>query len=138
MVQRDIIKDEIEQLGKVLGKIISDFLNLKSTGKITQAIVLSTKQLKGQLDLNIDKLLALSKKELKEYLFEKKIPFDHFEVLAEYLYEMGVCQTSTDEFIAKSYLKKSLELLELMDDLSATLSFDRMNRKSTITNLLRA
>lgn len=43
MEQRDLIKDQIEQLGRVLGKILVDFLGLKSGGQIEHGIEVSKK-----------------------------------------------------------------------------------------------
>ena len=45
MEQRDLIKDQIEQLGKVLAKIIADFLEFKSSGNVNQGIEISNESL---------------------------------------------------------------------------------------------
>lgn len=46
MERRDLIKDEIEQFGRVLGVIIANFLGLKAKGEVTQGIEISKKELK--------------------------------------------------------------------------------------------
>ncbi len=38
MIQRDIIQQQIEQLGRALGKIITAFLGLKSQGKVAEGL----------------------------------------------------------------------------------------------------
>lgn len=137
MEQRDLIKSQIEQLGRVLGKIFADFLGLKSSGQIEQGIEMTNEQLKSELDIDIDILVGLSKDELKKYLIERKMTIGHFETLAEYIKEIGESNVAYDKNKAKIYLIKSLELLDLEDEMSKTISFERLNLKSKIENMLQ-
>ena len=136
MERRDLIKDQIEQLGRVLGKIIADFFGLKSSDQIEQGVEVTNKQLKTELDIGITELVVLPKADLKTYLVERKIGIGHFETLGEYLIEIGNHQMSYDKNQAKVYLTKSLELLDLEDEISNTISFERQNLKSKIKNIL--
>lgn len=137
MEKRDLIKDQIEQLGRVLGKILADLIGLKSSGQLEQGIEMSKRQFKSELDIDIDKLVALSKDELKICLVERKMVIGHFETLGEYLKEIGNRKMSYDKNKAKDYLTKSLELLDLEDEISKTMSFERQNLKSKIENMLQ-
>ena len=56
MEQRDLLKDQIEQLGKVLAKILPDFLGLKSEGQISQGIEITNHRLRSELDIEIEEL----------------------------------------------------------------------------------
>ena len=85
MEQRDLLKDQIEQLGKVLAKILSDFLGLKSNGNVTQGIEISNESLQSELDIDIEKIIALNKTELEEYVRNRKLTESHLELLSEYL-----------------------------------------------------
>ncbi|MAX78546.1 MAG: hypothetical protein CL843_00020 [Crocinitomicaceae bacterium] len=136
MEQRDRLKDEIEQLGKVLAKILSDFLHLKSTGQISQSIKISNQQLESELDIDIHQLLALPHKELTTYLQDRQLTTDHIETLAEYLKELGKSEMDTHKENATLKLKKAMELLDIADEISKTISFDRMHKKNTIAALL--
>ena len=137
MEQRDLIKDQIEQLGKVLGQILAGFLGFKSSGQIDQGIKVTNRQLKSELDIDIDELVTASKNELKKYMVERKMATRHFESLGEYLREIGERKMSNDKNMAKIYLMKSLELLDLEDEISQTISFERLNLKSKIENMLQ-
>lgn len=66
MEQRDVLKDEIEQLGRVIGKLISDFLALDQTGDLQQSITQSQRQLKEK-GLDVDKLIACADTELAAF-----------------------------------------------------------------------
>ncbi|MFT4738119.1 MAG: hypothetical protein ACI8QD_001506 [Cyclobacteriaceae bacterium] len=137
MEHRDLIKDEIEQLSKVLGKILSDLLGLKSNGQIEQGISITNSQLKTNLNIDIEDLLTLSKDEMKKQLVEQKMAVGHFEILAKYLKEIGESKMSNDGITAKSFLTRSLELLDLEDEVSNTLSFERYGLKSKIETMLQ-
>ena len=128
---------QIEQLGKVLGKILADFLGLKSKGQVSQGIEISNEQLKSELDIDINKLITLPKNELKDYLLKRKLTENHLEILSEFLMEIGKSKIESNTADAKIYLEKSLEILEIADEVSKTMSFDRINRKKKIENVLQ-
>lgn len=136
MEQRDIIKDEIEQLGKVLGRIIANFLGLKSKGQVSQGIEITVQKLQSELDIDTNKLITLSRKKLTEYLQKRKLTAEHIEILADYLKETGKIEIERDSTEAKIKLEKALELLEITDEISSTESFERMNKKDGIGKLI--
>lgn len=131
MEQRDLIKDQIEQLGRVLGKIIADFLGLKTQGNIGHAMEVSSRQLKDELDLDVEQFLNVSEKELKDFLNKRHFTAEHIELLADYLFEIG--RSNQDSL---RYLKRSITLLDIADEHSQTISFVRQEKKSTIKSLL--
>lgn len=138
MEQRDLIKEQIEELGRVLGKILADFLRLKTSGKVSAGIEISNQQLKNKLDLDIGKLLELNKTQLKKYLSDRNLNSNHIEILSKYLEEIGLRKIGENKMEADKYLNKTLTLLELTDEMSKSASFERINRKNKIKNLLQS
>lgn len=136
MENRDLLKDQIEQLGKVLAKILSNFLGMKSKGQIMQGIEITNKHLQSELDLDIDKITTLNKKELKAYLEDRKLTAGHLELLSECLKEIGKGEFERDKNDAKVKLEKASEILEIADEISKTMSFDRINKRNEIKKLL--
>lgn len=136
MEQRDLLKDQIEQLGKVLAKILSDFLGFKSDGNVAQGIEISNERLQAELDIDIKKLVLLDKSELKEYLNSRKLKDVHLETLSEYLTEIG--KTKTTKVDIDLYLKKAIELLDYADETTKTISFDRVNKERKIEMIKKA
>lgn len=132
MLKRDFLLAQIEQISKVLSKILSDFLGLKSGGDMDQGIELMQEQLKAELDIDLEVLITLSKEEMKSYLLERKMANNHFEKLAEYLKEIGMRNSTNDREKANNYLKKALELIDLEDELYETMSFSRMKLRKEI------
>lgn len=134
MERRDLIKDQIEQMAKVLGMILSDFLGLKATGDIEEAIQTTNERFQGELDLDIKKIVALDDDELSTYLSSKKLHEPHLEILATYLTEIG--KSRSTELEKSAYLNKAVNLLDLADEFSKTFSFERMNQRERIQGIL--
>jgi hypothetical protein len=137
MERRDLLKDQIEQMGKVLAEIVSSFLGLKSKGRVSEGIEISKDQLKGQFDIDIETMMALNSHELKDYLKVRNLTAGHIETLSDYFTELGKTKMDTNnQQVASSKLKKALELLDVADEISGTMSFERMEKRNEIENLL--
>ena len=137
MEQRDLIKDQIEQLGKVLGKILSDFLGLKAQGKVAQGIEISNENLKSELDLDIEIILSLNGQELSEYLKDKKLTSEHIEKLIDFIAEIGEHTMLTDKNQAIRIFKKILEMYKIVNAISNAYSFERIHKEEKIKNVLQ-
>ena len=137
MEQRDLLKDQIEQLGRVLGKMLADFLGLKSESQISEAIEITNQRLQDELDIDVDKLTTLNKTELMDYLLDRKLKAEHLEILSEYMKEIGIEALKANKDNARIWLGKAIELIDIADETSRTMSFDRMNEKTRIENLLQ-
>jgi len=136
MKQRDILMDQIEQAGRALGKIFADFMGLKSGGNITNEIAITNQRLQSQLDINIEHLLSLKRRDATEYLQDRVGTDEHVETLSDYLKDIGLFKKKTNDSEFQLYLSKALELLEIADDISRTMSFDRNRKKTEIRDLL--
>lgn len=136
MQQRDILLDQIEQLGRVLGRILDEFLRLKSAGKISQGIGVTNEQFKTKLDIDINTIINLHKNDLKNYLEDKKLTAQHVEILAQYLKAIGESTINSDKNKGKKYLEKAIVLFDISDELTATFSLDRMDKKREIEHIL--
>ena len=136
MERRDYLKDQIDQMGRVLGKILADFLGLKSQGMVNQGIEISNEQLIGELDLDVEELLSLNKSDMIEQLEAKNLTAEHLEILASYLHEVGEVEFHHKNEHAKTYLNAALTLLDHLDEGSRTYSIERSNRRSNIKDML--
>jgi len=47
VIQRDFIKRQIEELGRAIGKVISDILKLQERGKLNEGVTMSQEILKS-------------------------------------------------------------------------------------------
>ena len=137
MERRDILKDQIEQLGRVLGKILANFLGLKSEGRISQGIEMTNKQLQLELDIDIEKITTFDGPGLRDYLKGRKLVAEHLEKLSDYLAQVGKFTWEDDKQKAKRLLETAIELLDIADEISKTASFDRVDRRHKIEEMLQ-
>ncbi|WP_116107516.1 hypothetical protein [Lewinella sp. IMCC34191] len=136
MQQRDILQDEIEELGRVLGRILATFLGWQSEGDPVRGTQMANEQLASELDVSVEQLLALDEQALREYLTTRNWTPAHMEALAQYLAAAGTEKMHTDRAEAERYVQTALRLLDIADDQSATLSFERMSLRGDIEGLL--
>ena len=127
MEKRDLIQAEIEKLGFFLQRLLANFLNGNSAGNSIEAVDLVTNELKNELDFDLPLFVSLSNDEMKKYLSNFKFNEQHLEKLADLLVEMNS---------SKAYLIRALELLDLVDEISNSFSFERNNKKIKIQQLL--
>ena len=127
MEKSDLIQAEIEKLGFFLQRLLANFLNGNSAGNSIEAVDLVTNELKNELDFDLPLFVSLSSDEMKKYLSNFKFNEQHLEKLADLLAEMNT---------SKIYLTRALELLDLVDEISNSFSFERNNKKIKIQQLL--
>jgi len=136
MEQRDYLKDQIEQLGRVLGNMLAEFLRLKTAGQLYHGIAVSNEQLKEELDLDIPTILALDSHSLHTYLSDRKLTPDHMEILSKYLEETGLAMMEETPEEGKAYLHQALAMMDMIDETTKTFSFERMHRRTKIKEVL--
>ena len=126
MQQRDIIKEEIEQLGRALGKLIANFLGLKTQGNVTESIQITNTELQSELDIDIDELVLLESKELEEFIESKCLVDLHLDQLSSYLFEIGLHEKSVDGDSNK-WFRSAKRLLDIVREKSDTITFARID-----------
>lgn len=129
MQHRDLLKDQIEQLGKVLSGILADFIGMKTRGETAQGISNLAQQFKEKLDLELDDLVSFSQIELMDYLESRQLFPNQLEIIADCLKEMGSANLDVNQQLARTQLERALVLLDYVDDKTLTLSLDRNNKK---------
>ena len=129
MEKRDLIQAEIEKLGFFLQRLLANFLNGNSAGNSIEAFDLVTNELKNELDFDLPLFVSLSNDEMKKYLSNFKFNEQYLEKLADLLAELN---------LSKAYLVRSIELLDLVDELSNSFSFERNSKKIKIQQLLNS
>ena len=134
MQQRDFIKEQIEQLGRSLGKILAVFLGYKTQGTITQGIEITNQQLQSELDIDVEKLVGLNANELKAFLDSKHLKGLHLDLLAEYFFDIG--QSKHNQKTAIPYYETAIRLIDLAAIYSNTLTFERMELRRRVEDEL--
>jgi hypothetical protein len=134
MIQDDYFLKQIDILGRTLGKILANLLNLKSQGEIIEVIEITAQSLKSELDLNLNELLNTSNTNLIKFLQDdKKFNSDHLEKIAEILFELG---SLINNDIKINVLEKSLTIYDYLNHKSLTYSHDRLMKIEKIRTIL--
>jgi hypothetical protein len=136
MEQRDLIKDQIEQIGKVLGAIIAGFFGLKAQGKVEQGIEISNEKLKEGLDIDINKILNFKYQKLSDYLDNLNISSGNIEKLIDYVIEIGEHKLVVDKKQGVRIFERVLEMYDILDAKSNIYSFARIKKEERIKELL--
>lgn len=125
MIRQDYFKRQIDQLGKVLAKVLSDLLGLRSQGNSHQGIEITDLALKSELGIGVEDLVAMDDASFIADLKNKfDLHSDHLESLANILLEIG--ENSENVNIQQSKIfKKSLLLLEEVEKKDSTFSLER-------------
>jgi len=128
MLQRDVVKDQIEQLGKVLAQITSKFMDINSAGFIVEAIEETSNSLEGELDLNLTELLSMDESSLS-LLFKNQIWTDNqLDQLAELLILIGSELKESGRDGGETYYSTAINMLYIANDYSETFSLSRMDK----------
>ncbi|MCK9400542.1 MAG: hypothetical protein M0Q51_11185 [Bacteroidales bacterium] len=139
MQQEDWLIRQINQLVRVLGKILADLLGLKTQGRVSEGIEAAEQALENELGLNIDDLTAIPTENFIQTLQEsKQFSNDNFEMLADIFLIIAeeLDQRGMDDGKKKKLYERALTIYEHLDKTGSTYSFDRHNKIEKIKNAL--
>ena len=139
MEQEDYLKRQIDQLGRVLGKILANLTGLTTPGQSVDSIEATDQALKSELGLNLNDLSAIPADKLIKILQdEKKLHADQYEILAEILLLIAENAEGSNivSHMKRDLLQRSLLLFEYADGSGTTYSFDRHLKIAHLKNLI--
>lgn len=130
MEQRDYLMRQIEQAGRVLGKVLANLTGLKNQGKVREGIDQTEQTLQNELDLSIEALKGIPVDRLIHALLEnERIYPENFEILADLFVELGegYDQQNLQEE-SKPLYQRALVLYEHVDKAGSAFSFHRHSK----------
>lgn len=136
-LQRDYLMIQIDQLGKVLGKILADLLGIRSFEESDQYDIVK-EQLYSELDLNMDELIFRNNEEFMKIISEKLVNnIMLYEKFSDVLNKAGDFYNINSEK-RKQYYSKSLLLLQEIISQTQTFSVDLHTKISNLENKIKA
>ncbi len=97
MQQEDYLKKQIDQLGQVLGRILADLLNLRSSGQLLQGVESIENEITRELNLDLQALTGVSPEEaVKQLETLKGYSPENLEGLADLLRNLS-CIGNTEK-----------------------------------------
>jgi hypothetical protein len=138
MERRDYLQKQIDELGKVLGKILSNLLGLKNQGEMNEGIEITNQALKTELELDIESLLAIPTDEFVKMLQSKKeFSNESLDKLADIFLLMADHHIDNQEIEkAKTIYEKCLAMYEFLEKTESIYSFERHFKIGRIKNIL--
>lgn len=134
MRQDDYFLRQIDILGRILGKILTDLLKKKGTGEIIDSVEVTAQALKSELDIDLNSLLLVNNENLVEFLkTEKKFGEQHLEKMAELFFILG--QDLKNEKVLL-FLEKSVTIYEYLNKTSSAYSLDRIHKIDKIKKMI--
>jgi hypothetical protein len=134
MEQEDYLKRQIDQLSRILGKILSGMIGLKNQGQISESIEMTNQTLKKELELDIQELIDIKTDNfIKTLKSEKDFTDESLDKLAEIL--LVIADSRQDGDRKKVYLK-CLTIYEYLEKVENTYSIDRQMKIAQIKNML--
>jgi hypothetical protein len=135
MEQRDYLQNQIEKLGRVLGKIFTDLLGLKSTGKINNGFEVASQFLKAELDFEITGLIDMPIDSFLEQLkSDKRLNTENLVKLTNIF--LLLADNSNDDKRKNILYEKSLAILNFIEEQEQTYSIERRFTIEKIKNNL--
>lgn len=135
MEQRDFLKKQIDELGQVLSKLITELLQLKSQGKTSEVLELTNQTLKTNLEHDLEELLAISDSAFVGMLKAKKIKNEGLDKLAELLLLLADEEGTTEK--GMNFYRKSFLLFEKLESVEAIYSMDRHRKLERLKKILK-
>jgi len=121
MRQDDYFLNQIDILGRILGKAIAELLQLNSTNNILQIDTIN-EAFKSGLDLDLDEIKTIPDDDFLDLLLKNpKINLDNLEKLAETLRLLSI-KSNFD------FDKRALNLYLYVEEKSTTYSSDRISK----------
>ena len=137
MERRDILKDEIEALGRALGKLLAQLFGTEDGNKPGMETVSKVAEAFTELNIDMDTLLTIPANELKPYLKERNFQPANLENLSEIILETGKLVEKEDLIKARLYFSRTLELYKLMDEVYGSISLERYQKEAWIQARLK-
>jgi hypothetical protein len=122
-MEQDYLKKQIDQIGQIMGKLLSQLLELKTKGTVNQGIEIVNQTLKSELNFDVDELIAMNTNDLLNFLVkEKKLNNGNIEQLADILLLIAE-DASKDK--KRDLYERCLIMYQYLDQNDNTFSLDR-------------
>lgn len=134
MEQQDYLIRQINQLSRILGKVLTDLIGLKNKGLLSKGIEMTNQTLKSELNLDIKELIDVKTDVfINVLILEKGFVNDSLDKFAEILWL--IANQSTDVDKRKMY-NKCLLIYQFLEKTDMTYSLDRQLKIKQLQSLV--
>jgi S-adenosylmethionine synthetase len=125
--QEDYLKRQIDQLARVLGKILFDLMGFKTEGQIGGGLESANAALQREMQLSFEALCAMPTATFIETLQqEKHFSNEHMEQLAEILLLLAedAVKAKAETVVIRNFYERAMLIYEHLEQTSDTYSFE--------------
>jgi hypothetical protein len=126
--QEDYLKRQFDQLGKVLGRILTNLIALKEEGGANEVLEITNQAIKKELDLDIDQLLAIPHDQFIKLFHEhEQLNNKHLDKLGDIFYQLAdlLDQQDQNEEKKRSLYERSSVIYEYLNATGSVYSLER-------------
>lgn len=120
--KRDLIKDEIEKIGRMIGRIMEYMLGKNSEPDNIEFLKQATQQLQGTLDIDLENLLQSTN---ENFIDQVSTRFHHDEAAMDQFADLLLTFADKHKKRKKLFQAKARTLLVHIQDQSIVFSIDR-------------
>ncbi|HET6227209.1 MAG TPA: hypothetical protein VFF27_13075 [Bacteroidia bacterium] len=120
MAYEDRLKKQIEELARVLGKVLSMFFN-GGGGSVADPFENLAQQVKEAADLDLKTLASVPSEQFIKAISETSLRKEHYELVADIFFQAGKSYISQEqEEKGKELYRKSIILLQHLTEIDKT------------------
>ena len=134
MERRDYLEIQIEQLGRVLSKLISGFLGIKNQSVSNEILEQTNSSLDDYFGFDLSDLSKLSNQDfIKIIQSNRSLNIENLDKLSDFIELFAEMKTVNEKIIL---LQKSLAIIDYIDKKESIYSLERQMKKVKINNNL--
>lgn len=126
--QEDYLKRQFDQLGKVLGRILTNLTALKEDKDAPEIYEITNRALKKEMDLDIDQLLAIPADQfLAMFNNPRGLNIKHLDKLGDIFYQLAdlIDQDDLDGEHKRALYQRTAEIYQYLNETGSVYSLQR-------------
>ena len=135
MERKDILLDQIEQVGRAIAKVLADFFGSTAPGLIETRVDFAITQLRTELDIDLTKFFDHGTDALQAHLVLRYFDHIRIEKLADLLVTMVEHTADRSDPRKSKMLNLSMRLYDLAGSISKTFSLERQSKIDRVKKL---
>jgi len=137
--QEDFLKRQFDQLGKALGRILANLMDLKDKGETIEALEVTDRALKKELGMDIDQLLAIPEERFVHLFNEhEKLNIRHLDKFGDIFYQLAelLDQKESNAERKRSLYQRSTIIYEYLNETRSVYSLEKQFLITRIRKIL--
>ncbi len=140
MGQEDYLKRQFDQLGRALGRILTNLLALKADRDASEVFEITNHALKKELDMDINQLLEIPHEQFIDlFRNQEGLNNKHLEKLGDIFYQLGdlISQQHLNEKQSRALYERTSVIYDFLNATGSVYSLQRQFMINKIQKMLR-